>query len=495
MEQNQEYVTFGRQVGYVIGSHIAILLLGLIQIPILTKGLGAEFYGTWSLLRVTISLIVPFAALGFGMSIVRFLAAEKNRNRIREDFSSACFTVSISGVVFSILLFVLSDFLAVSIFKGISWSFYIKLASVLILLQSMHRLPFAFLRMRRKIGLYTVLQVSYHACQVGLIVLSILLGYKLTGVITALIINEILFDGIILFIVLRQLGFQLPRFSNTKSYLKYGVPLTPNTAILWIMHSSDRYIISYFLGIAATGIYTAAYQIGEYASFILMPVSIVLYPTIAKSYDEGNLSETRKYLKYSVKYIMVVAIPSAFGLSLLAKPLLGILTTPEFLVGSTVIPFVALGIVLYSFFRICVYVIHLVKRTYWLFRLLSIAAALNIGLNLVLIPRLGILGAAVATLIAYGALGMLTLIVTRRYLKFDLSLPFILKSIFASAIMALCIWLINPQSMASVTISILLGILVYFAVLLTIKGLSRREITFFISFVKDNLRKMGIIKG
>lgn len=495
MEQEQEYVTFGRQIGYVISSHIAILLLGLIQIPILTNGLGAALYGTWSLLKVTILLIVPFAALGFGMSIVRFLAAEKDGNRIKEDFSSACFMVSISGVAFSILLFLLSDFLAVSIFKGINWSFYIKLASVLIILNSIHRLPFAFLRMRRKIGLYTILQVSYHAFQVGLIVLSILLGYKLTGAITALIINEILFDGITLFIILRQVGFQLPRFSNTKSYLKYGIPLTPNSAILWIIHSSDRYMVSYFIGIVATGIYTAAYQIGEYASFILMPVSIVLYPTIAKSYDEGNLSETRKYLKYSVKYIMMIAIPSAFGLSMLAKPLLGILTTPEFLVGSTIVPLVAFGAVLYSSFRICIYVIHLVKRTYWSVRLLGTSAALNIGLNLVLIPRMGILGAAVATIIAYGVLGILTLIVTRRYLKFDLSLPFILKSIFSSAIMALCIWLINPQSIASVIISILVGALAYFAVLLAIRGLSKEEIAFFINFVKDNLRKTGMIKG
>ena len=495
MKQNQEYAIFGRQVGYVIIANIAILLLGLIQILVLTKGLGATLYGIWSLIHVTVSLIVPFAMLGFSMSVVRLLAAEKDKGKIREDFFSACSIVFISGTIFSVLLFLLSDQLAAYIFKDASLSSYIKLASVLILLNSMHALPLAFFRMHRKIGLYAILDLSYNAFQVGLIAASVLLGYKLAGVISAVIINGILFNLMTLLIILRQTGFQLPRFCHMKPYLKWGIPLTPNAAILWIIHFSDRYMVSYFLGVTAAGIYSAAYLIGNYTSFALMPLGTVLYPTIAKYYDERNLSETRKYLKYSVKYVMMIAIPSALGLSILAEPLVQILTTSEFVSGSTVVPFVAFGAVLFCFFQICLYIIHLVKRTEITIRILGASAGLNILLNIILIPRMGILGAAIATLIAYGILGILTLMVTRRYLKFDLSLHFIMKSMFSSAIMVLCIWLINPQSPVWVIISIILGALIYFAVLLSIKGLSKQEIAFFTTFVKDNLGKTGMREG
>jgi O-antigen/teichoic acid export membrane protein len=494
MEQTQEYGTFGRQVGYVIAANIAILLLGLVQIPILTKGLGTSLYGVWSLINVTVSLIVPFAMVSFSVSIVRFLAAEKDEGRIREDFLSACSIVFISGIVFSVLLFFLSDFLAASIFKDVNSSSYIKLASVLILLNSLQALPLAFFRMRRRIGLYTILSLSYQAFQVGLIVLFILLGYKLTGVIIAVIISGILFDLIALLITFRQTGLQVPRFSHMKSYLRWGVPLTPNSALLWIINISDRYMVSYFLGVAAAGIYNAAYSIGYYASFALMPLGTVLYPSISKYYDGGNLGQTRNYLSYSVKYLMMVAIPSAFGLSILAKPLLQILATAEFVAGIVVVPWVAFGAVLFCFYQVCVYIIHLVGKTRITVRLLGTAAVLNIGLNLLLIPRMGIVGAAVATLVAYGVLGMLTLLVTRRYLKFDLSLPFIAKSIFSSGIMALCIWLINPQSLRAVLLSIVLGTVIYFAVLWAIKGLSKVEITFFTNFIKGNFAKIGLFK-
>jgi len=103
-------------------------------------------------------------------------------------------------------------------------------------------------------------------------------------------------------------------------------------------------------------------------------------------------------------------------------------------------------------------------------------------------------GAAAATLVAYGVLGMLTLLVTRRYLKFDLNLPFIAKSVLSSGIMALCIWLINPQTLWTVLLSILLGAAIYLAVLWAIKGFSKGEIIFFANFVKDNLKKIGLFK-
>lgn len=103
---------------------------------------------------------------------------------------------------------------------------------------------------------------------------------------------------------------------------------------------------------------------------------------------------------------------------------------------------------------------------------------------------MGIVGAAMATLIAYGVLGILTLLVSRKYLKFDLSMPFVLKSTLASAIMTLCVWLINPGSITLVIVSIFAGALIYFGGLLLIKGLSKSEVVFFVNFAKDNLRKI-----
>ena len=314
INSGREYTRFGWQIGLILAANILSLLLGLIRLPILTKGLGADLYGTWSLLDVTISLITPFALVGLHMGVVRFLSAEKDDSRIREDFFSVFSVVFILGVVLAVLLTLLSDQLAVSVFKDIEASSYIKLASVIILLNASLTLSLSLFQAFRKIGLYTAIGLMQGVSQIALMALFISLGYELGGVIAAFIISGLLFNLTALIIILKQRGFHLPRFSRIRQYLEFSLPLTPNAAIMWIINASDRYIISYFMSIADTGIYNAAYSIGGYASFLTMPVVIVLYPTISKLYDEGKLDETRSYLSYSVKYFFMIAIPAAFVL-------------------------------------------------------------------------------------------------------------------------------------------------------------------------------------
>lgn len=340
------------------------------------------------------------------------------------------------------------------------------------------------------IGMYTILQLLQNVFQVGLVVLFLLQGHKLTGAIVGVMTTVTVFNLLALLLAFRYTGLQIPRFTRIKSYLRWGVPLAPNAAILWIIHVSDRYMVSYYLGVDSAGIYSAAYAIGQYATFALAPLGIVLYPSIVKPYDEGRLQDAREYLKYSTKYLMMISIPAAFGLSVLAKPLLQILTTPAFVSGKNLVPYVAFGSVVFCLYQVSVYIIHLTKKTEVTIRLLTVSAVCNVVLNLLLIPRMGMAGAALATLVAYGVLGLLTVGVTRRYLKFDLSLPFIAKSVLASAVMGFCVWLVHPTSIPTVIASIAGGAAVYFAVLILLRGLSKYELRFFADFVKENFKRI-----
>jgi O-antigen/teichoic acid export membrane protein len=249
-------------------------------------------------------------------------------------------------------------------------------------------------------------------------------------------------------------------------------------------------MISYFMGVTDAGIYNAAYSLGSYASFLIMPIGTVIYPTIARLYDQGNLEEARNYLSHSLKYFFMLAIPAGAGISILAKPLLELLTTPEFAPGAVIIPFIATGIVIYALHPIGEYIILLTKKTGLLVMLLCLSAIANIVFNFILIPVMGLLGAAIATLIAYCLLGVSTILVSRRYLKFNLNSFFILKSISASAVMALCIRLIDPHSLGWVLLSIAIGALIYFSSLFWIKGLSREEISFFLSLLTASLKNI-----
>jgi O-antigen/teichoic acid export membrane protein len=298
----------------------------------------------------------------------------------------------------------------------------------------------------------------------------------------------VLANIVALFIILKQIGFHRPRFTNIAPYLKYGLPLIGNTAVLWIIYTSDRYFISYFLGASATGIYSAAYGIGGYADFMLPSIGTVLFPTISKLFDEGNYERTKLYMKYTFKYLIMLIIPGAAGLSILAKPLLSIIATRAFINGNTIVPFIAFGSVFNCFYQICIYVMLLVRKTQLNIMLLLIAAFVNVVLNLLLIPIMGILGSAVASIVAFATLGGITLMISRRYFKFDVSPQFILKSIFSASIMTLCIWLIKPESIILLLASVIIGLIIYFTVLVLIGGFSRQEISFFTGFIRTRFK-------
>jgi O-antigen/teichoic acid export membrane protein len=490
MAERREYSVFGRQVGYIIAANIIILFAGLLQLPIVTRAVGASEYGIWSLIQVTVSLIAPFAGLALSDAVIRFSAAEKDRAKVADTYLSICTIVFVSGSVASLLLVALAGPLARFIFRDPEAAFYIRLASGMILLNSLFNLPQSFLRMQRKIGLRTVIVLLHSLGTLGLIVLFVTIGYGLSGVVLGALLALVVANLVAFALTLRETGLPVPKFVDMKKYLRWSIPMVPNAAILWIILVSDRYMVSYFIDTAAAGIYSAAYSIGNYAYFALFPLGMVLYPNVVKTYDEGHPEQTANYLKYGLKYFMMISIPSAFGLSVLSRQLLDLLTTSEFAEGRHVVTLVAFGAVIYSLYQIGVYIIHVVNKTHLTVWLLGSSALLNVVLNVLLIPRMGINGAALATLVAYVALGLLTLAVTRRYLKFDLSLPFMAKSIVSSGIMALGIWLVKPQSLWSVVACGVVGAVCYFAVLIALRGLSKNEIDFFIHFARENLKKV-----
>jgi O-antigen/teichoic acid export membrane protein len=473
----EEYKGFIKDVGLVYASQIAVVVLQFVRLPILTKMLGASLYGTWALIWETTSLIIPLASLGLGMAMVRFLAAEKDYAKVREGFLSIVFAVFAAGAVTSIVLVLFSNLFATSIIGDANSTYLVRLGSLMIFSQSLSLMGIAFFRTFRQMKWYSALTVLKAAAQLGLMVCFLLLGLEVKGLIFAVLASDMLCLAIAFSMALRRTGVGFPKFTVLKGYLKYGLPLVPTSAMLWIMSASDRYMIGYFMQTKDVGIYAAAYTLTGMISLFLTPFQTVLLPAVSKSYDEGDMAKTQNYLKYSLKYLLMLTIPATFGLSVLASPLLNIFTTEEFASGNVIIPLVSFGLLLFGFYRIGLFVFYLVKKTSWVLKLLVISTALNIGLNLLLIPRIGIVGAAVATLIAYAVLAILTIVIAFRYFKFDLGFVFIMKSVLASAVMAGAIWLYKPWGITEVIIAILLGIIIYFAIILVLKGFSKKELS------------------
>lgn len=477
-----EYQKFTKDTLIVGITQLSLSLRGLILLPVITKLLGAANYGIWVQVGATLSLVAGFCGIG-SFAFIRFFAGETNKEKIRDGFFSLLISIFSWSCLVALILFFFATPLAESLFGGLEATNIVRLSALILPFFAVNSLFLFFFRTFRKMKLYGLLLLVQNYAEICIAIVLILTGRGIFGVVLAMLITYLASELVMLFLIIREVGLSFPSLSSfvkMKDYLRFDIPYLPSNLCLWIANTSDRYVIALFLGIAATGIYSAGYALGAITMLYIGPLNVVLVPVLARLYDNNQIQEVKNHLTYSLKYFLLLAIPSAAGLSLLAKPLLQVLTTPEFAAaGSTVVPLVAASMVLNGCRGIITQPINLVKRTGILGIAWSIAAALNLGLNLLLIPRWGIIAAAITTLLSFAVATTLTSYVSFKYLKFDIDWLSILKSIAASVIMCIIIWYIHPIELLDVLLCIGVGAGIYAAILFLLKCFTKEEITFF----------------
>ena len=214
-------------------------------------------------------------------------------------------------------------------------------------------------------------------------------------------------------------------------------------------------------------------------------IDVVLIPIISRLYDEGNIDEVKKYLEYTYKYLLFFTVPAVFGLSIFSRQILSIMTTSEIATnGWFVIPIISVSAVLAITHTVFDKALHLVKKTKGIGITISLAAVVNIILNLVLIPFMGILGACIATLISYLFSASFMMFLSRREFRFRIDSIFLMKSIGASLSMALIGWLWQPKGIVNLIMSILVCASLYLLYMQLLNAFTREEKAFIKGFFR-----------
>ena len=468
-----------KRIGLVGVSNLLLVLNSIILLPILTKNLSISEYGIWVQIMVTITLIPAIALIGLPYSMVRFLASAKDKNEIRDILYSIATIIFIAAFIISFIIFLLSVPLASALFDGNAY--VVRLLSSIVFVECLNNTTLNYFRASQQIKKYaafTSFRVSLNIILVSYFVMS---GCGVYGAMLGLLITAITIFLTTVAVVIYEVGITIPRFKNIWNFIEFGMPTVPGNLASWIVESSDRYIIGLMLGIAAVGYYSPGYTLGYMIITLFMtPLSFLLPAVLSSYYDDHDIAEVKTIMRYSMRYFLVLAIPSVFGLSLLSKPLLTMLSTQEISANSYLItPFSALSALFLGAYAVVAQVIILEKRTKIIGAIWIFAAVLNLSLNLILVPRLGIIGAAVTTLLAYAFAFALTTHYSNRFLKFSFDLNFIIKSILASIPMSIFVVWINPEGIDRLIISAIIGAMIYFSALLLLKGVNKEELSFF----------------
>jgi O-antigen/teichoic acid export membrane protein len=476
-ESSGIYEKFARDTGIMTLVHIFTGLRSLVLLPIITKTLDAYSYGVWAQVTVTLLLVFPLCTLGLDYALNRFLPHKTDRGEIREAFFSILVVVMGCSAVIALIIILLRNPIADALFGDADMASIAILMGATLLFRALASSCTNYFRAFRQTKTYAALSIALEVGEVGLAAYLVLAGYGIQGAVLALLIARVFIFLVALALIIRQVGVSLPHFTDIKPYLGFSIPLMTLPLIWWILSWSDRYIITIFLNTEQVGIYSAAYVIGSACALYIGPLTDLMLATLSKLYDEEKIDEVKTILSRSLKYSLMLVIPSVFGVSVLSKPLLVLFTTAEFAdANPAIVTLIASAVAVFGITNITVYSLQLVRKARLIALIWLIAAVTNIVLNLILIPWIGIVGAAIATLFSFT---LASIIVTRFSLKslpFRIEWLFVLKSLIASAVMGAVLWFAAPDGLAGVVLWIVTGAVIYFCILLLLQGLTREEI-------------------
>jgi O-antigen/teichoic acid export membrane protein len=479
------YRKFTKDVGLVAVTEIITKLKPLIFLPIITKALGTSDYGVYTTLFTTILFLMPISSLGLNFSVVRLLASETDKKKIKEVMSSVLFvSLAVSGLV-SLLLFLSSEVLANTVFGEPGSAGIIQAGAILVLLQTVFTNANSYFRMRQRMLAFSMFKLIEVFAPVILAIIFLLQGHGLLHVVYSFVAVDLAISAVLLFIIIRGVGISFPRLYLLRPYISFGTPMVLSSISSKILHLGDRYIIALFMGAASVGVYAVSYTVGDLVLMLLAPITLSLMAPLSKAHDSGMSQQVSTYLGYSVRYFLMIAIPAAVGISLLSVSVVRSLATPDFIENTLLITsLIAFANIAFGLYHIVSRKLLLVKRTQIMALMLASIAVANLGLNLFLVPMMGTAGAALSTLACFIALLLMTSLASRSSgIKIPVDYVFISKCIFSAAVMGVTISYMHPKGWLMIALVSLIGMGIYFSLLFLLKAFRKNELRFFKGFI------------
>jgi O-antigen/teichoic acid export membrane protein len=247
-------------------------------------------------------------------------------------------------------------------------------------------------------------------------------------------------------------------FGLLKSMLGYSFPLVWSWAGMYVLHFGDRFLLQRLATLSAVGIYALAYKFGIMANtLILTPFNLTWAP---KRFEVVKEADAPRTFSHIFTYISLVQIWAGLGVAVLIKDALKVMSEPEYHSAFLYVPVLIAGYFFYGTYSFIQFGVLLKKKTKYLGGLSLLMAAVNIGLNLLLIPPLGVWGATLATFISYAMLAALIYPISQRLYYIPYQFGRLFKLFGTAVVLYFAAYFVNPSSL---TLSIIIKFLIGFS--------------------------------
>lgn len=413
-------------------------VISFLILPLLTKTLPQEYYGVWTQIVVTASLMSGFVLLGFHTAAVRFLAGRKESGEISGAFHRMLFIVIFNSLLVAAICFFFAPPISGLMFGSREFSAYVRIFGLYVAVEAVFELQVAFLRARGRIRLLSVYYVLKNLIRMGALAAGILVFR--TGLFQAvssiIALQAALIAYVYVFDIYRDVGVGLKdRAFGLKEVMLFSLPLVPYGVLIWVNNFVNRYFILHVLDMRQLSVYAVAYSLAAIVAVAYSVLGFTLYPHMAKLWNTGDRVGASRILGKALSYYLFFAAPFIAVITALNAPLVRLLSTAEYVAGGEVVFFLSVGIVVFGLYQLFFYAALLLGKTALNLIIAAVSLLSNVVLNIALVPALGIAGAALSVVFSNLVLALWTYLSCRGGLDIELPWRAALRAAFGAAAM------------------------------------------------------------
>ncbi len=388
-------------VGLVLNKSLGFLLL-----PVYTNYFTPADWGVFNIVWSLWIFLSVIYSLGFENSFMKYFIEEKNKQKKSEIYSSILVALLFTSLAFSLCIYLGSGFInnLLHFEDSIKGVFLVKILAVLLFFDTIYRIPLLLLRAELNTKVYTYLTIVTLIINLGLnLFLIVVQGYGIEAIFYSYIVSVFVTTVICLFVTSPYLTSKIS-LGEIKRQLSFGFKFIFIGLFILIIDISDRFFLKYFYNESVVGIYSANYRLGTVMSLIISAYKFSWTPYFM------NLSENpdnKKIISSIFTYFVFTGLFLFLFFSFFIAPVVQLkiggyyILNEAYWSGLKIIPIILLSYFFSGLHSNLTVAPFFSDRTDVLLKISVVGLAANIVLNVWLIPKYAMTGAALSTLFTY----------------------------------------------------------------------------------------------
>lgn len=383
---------------YGFGSVIS-RIIPFIMLPVVTRLMpNAEYYGLNDLSITIISVGQAIAVFGMYDAMFRLFFDKEDKEFQKQICSTALFCTMMTTLAVFFIMIVLRKRIAEIVFNDAGYSYLALLSAFSVLIASTNNIVAAPTKIQNESKVFMVVNTLSPILSYSLVIPLLLRGYYTIALPLAHLAAAMIIESVFIIRNRKWFSFKSINSKHIAPLLKIAVPLMPSFLIYWIYNSADRLMIQHYLGAGEVGIYAIGAKLGQISNLIYTAFTGGwLYFSYSTMKDDKQVENTSRILEY----LGIISFSISVLVCGLSYIVFKVVFPEEYLPGYRVAPYLFLAPLLQMLFQVAGNQFIIMKKSWASAFILFSGAVFNVLANVILIPRIGIVGASVATLLGY----------------------------------------------------------------------------------------------